>query len=59
MSIELRLDPATTVPCKLCGEPTTMLGTKLCDNCWELEHRIQSSPKIARIILNALERREE
>jgi hypothetical protein len=24
-------------PCKICGTPTVMIGTRLCDNCWELE----------------------
>jgi len=33
-----------TIPCKLCGEPTEMLGTKLCDFCWELEWRVLKSP---------------
>lgn len=22
------------IKCKSCGNPTTMLGTKLCDHCW-------------------------
>jgi hypothetical protein len=29
-----------TVPCKYCEEPTEMLGTKQCDNCWEVATRI-------------------
>lgn len=29
-----------TVPCKICFQQTHMLGTELCDNCWELETRI-------------------
>lgn len=29
-----------SVPCKYCGKPTPMLGTKLCDSCWELASRI-------------------
>jgi hypothetical protein len=37
-----------TVPCRLCSEPTTMLGTRLCHRCWELEHRIQADPDLAR-----------
>lgn len=39
------------IPCLLCGEPTPMLGTRLCDGCWELDRRIQSTPDIARSIL--------
>lgn len=29
------------IPCQECGLPTEMLATKLCDNCWEINHRIQ------------------
>ena len=28
------------VPCEICGTPTLMTGTKRCNNCWEVEHRI-------------------
>jgi len=44
----------STIPCRICGEPTIMLGTKLCDRCWELEGRIKSDPEIALKILNAI-----
>ena len=40
-----------TIPCKLCGEPTRYLGTKRCNRCWELEHRIHADPEPARQIL--------
>lgn len=40
-----------TVPCRLCADPTTMTGTRLCDRCWELEWRIEDRPLIARRIL--------
>jgi hypothetical protein len=29
-----------TVPCETCGTPTLMTGTKRCDGCWEVEHRL-------------------
>jgi hypothetical protein len=29
-----------TTHCEICGELTHMLGTKLCDNCWELQNRL-------------------
>lgn len=29
-----------TTPCGICQTPTTYLGTGLCDNCWEIEHRL-------------------
>lgn len=37
------LDPdrqQETVPCETCGEPTTFLGTKRCNNCYEVESRL-------------------
>jgi hypothetical protein len=29
------------VPCATCGEPTPMRGTERCNNCWEVEHRLE------------------
>lgn len=40
-----------TVPCRLCGEPTYMKNTKLCDRCYELVTRIHGDPEMARRIL--------
>jgi hypothetical protein len=40
-----------TVDCRLCGEKTDMLGTRLCDRCWEMDTRIRRWPDIARRIL--------
>jgi len=31
-----------TILCKTCSKPTPMLGTKLCDPCWEVETRLPS-----------------
>lgn len=33
-----------TVPCKWCGTETPMLGTKMCNNCWELDGRVTRNP---------------
>ena len=41
------VDNRPRVPCKWCGTPTPMLGTKMCDGCWELEHRIIGQPELA------------
>ena len=41
----------TTTICRVCGCETAMLGTKLCDRCWELERRIHADPELARHIL--------
>ena len=30
------------IPCKTCGNPTTFLGTKLCNGCWEVQVRLTS-----------------
>lgn len=47
------------VPCGICGTPTTMTATKRCERCWELEHRIESAPELAREILKAIDGRNE
>lgn len=31
-----------TVPCEICTKPTDMLGTKLCDPCWQLKQRLEN-----------------
>ena len=43
-----------TVPCRICSTLTPMLGTKLCDRCWELDYRIESDVELAIKILNNL-----
>lgn len=45
-----------TVPCKYCGNPTKMKGTKLCDPCWELVRAIQVVPRsvLEKIIVDEL-----
>lgn len=43
-----------TVPCRLCTAKTMMLGTKLCNSCWELENRVLSNPELARRILDPM-----
>jgi hypothetical protein len=48
-----------TTPCKYCGKQTPMLGTKLCDPCWELERRIYTSPEIAIQILGQFDQDHE
>lgn len=35
MSVERK-----TVPCTRCGTPTPMLGTRLCDPCWERQRHV-------------------
>ncbi len=49
----------TTAPTVLCGlcrvVQTPMLGTRRCDSCWELEHRILSAPDLARKVLAKLD----
>jgi hypothetical protein len=44
-----------TVPCKICGTPTTFTGTELCNRCWELKSRIEMYPELARKILEDFE----
>ena len=32
-----------TVPCDLCGRPTRMTSTRLCDSCWVLACRVDDN----------------
>ncbi len=38
--------------CKWCGQKTDFTGTKECNRCWELRHRIETDMKLAEEILN-------
>jgi len=49
--------PQPTVPCKWCGVQTPMLGTRLCDRCWELERQVVLRPDLARAILDSLDKK--
>ena len=40
------------IACTICGGPTTMKGTELCDRCWELDRRIRGDLILAERILN-------
>lgn len=33
-----------TVACKYCGQPSKMLATKQCNNCWEVASRLRHMP---------------
>lgn len=46
-------DNRSTVPCRWCGKPTPMTGTKECDPCHELRVRINMDPEITSRILAA------
>lgn len=47
------------VPCKWCSTPTAMLGTRMCDGCWELERRISRDPELSRRILNSIQQESQ
>ncbi len=44
------------VPCEICGQPTSMTGTKRCNRCWDLERRIRMDPSLAERIVTRLKR---
>ena len=52
------VDDRPRVPCKWCSKPTPMTGTKLCDNCYELDVRIRLDTELTRRILTHYERVE-
>lgn len=55
-------DEEKTIPCQTCGTPTTMLGTKRCHNCWEVESRLdkylaRGSHRAFDVVRTAMQRR--
>lgn len=48
-----------TTECTLCNQETPMIGTKLCDRCWELKSRIEADPELARKILASINNNQE
>lgn len=40
------------IPCAICGDGTTMLGTEQCDRCHELDTRIRQDLDIASRIVD-------
>lgn len=53
--------PEETVPCKTCGEPTKFTGTKRCNNCYEVESRLDSylrNPKALQLIVRKIRENE-
>jgi hypothetical protein len=49
-------EPGQEIPCTMCGDPTRMLGTKLCDGCWECRRGIsrKNAAAVLQIVLEAL-----
>lgn len=43
-----------TTPCKWCEEPTPMLVTKECNDCWEIRRRAESNPAKAMAIVTTI-----
>lgn len=43
------------IRCELCFNWTSMLGTKRCDRCYELETRIKGDLKLAKKIIRSIE----
>lgn len=53
---EATMNEEETTTCTICGNQTPMLGTKLCDPCWELQSRIEAGPDLARAILKEVDK---
>lgn len=45
---------ADTVPCTFCGEDTEMVGTRLCDPCWDVRAAVMRKPEVALKIVRDL-----
>lgn len=44
-NIDAGLTPDKTIPCRICGESTNYLGTRLCNPCWEINRHVDLSPR--------------
>lgn len=51
-----RGSPDEFIKCKWCGKPTVMHGTKMCDSCWELHHRITADPQLTKRMLEEVQK---
>lgn len=51
---QIALDKGELVRCRWCETPTASLGTRECDRCWELRHRIEQDPALAERMLHEL-----
>jgi len=38
---------SSTISCSICGDPTMMLGTMMCDPCWELRNRLGDRRRVS------------
>jgi hypothetical protein len=45
--------------CKWCGQKTAFPGTKECNRCWELRHRIESNMDLTVAMLNYFKTEKE
>ena len=36
------------IPCEVCGRPTLYMGTRRCNNCWEVERRLEDYLRTAK-----------
>ena len=50
------IDFEEEVDCKHCGTKTRMIGTGMCDRCWELDTRIRYDFTIAEKIFKIVEK---
>lgn len=62
--IQRRIHVGGTVDCRICGTQTQMLGTQLCDSCWEVTSRLkvflrtEAGMEMAKAIIKSIEDKE-
>jgi hypothetical protein len=57
LMLEEAMNDRETIPCVTCGMPTPFTGTKRCNNCWEVESRLNQylrSPKGETFVAKAM-----
>jgi len=53
MDLHRKDSEAEVCDCKWCGRKTDFTGTRQCNRCWELSHRIEADMKLAEKMLQA------
>jgi len=48
-----------TILCKWCSEPTKFTGTAMCNNCWEMSHRIMFNLDLAKKMIAFYEAKQK
>lgn len=58
MDLHGKDDQSEVCECQWCGQETYFIGTRACNRCWELSHRIEMDIKLAEKMLQTFKQAE-